>query len=293
MLKYDRRKTNFGWSEKMDLIPQWDIEIINANAWRGAFKSALFDFDGTISLIREGWQQVMKPYFCEVLEQTPRREPREAIERRVHDFVDFLTGKQTIYQCIQLAEEVEKRGGAPLDPQAYKDEYHSRLMTRIKHRIDALADGRADPLDHAVPGGLDILPALRARGVDVYLASGTDENYVVNECRLLGADRFCNGGVYGARQDYKLFSKKMIVEKILRDNDLHGRELVGFGDGYVEIENVKEAGGFAVGVATDEVNRRGIDGWKRNRLIQAGADIIIPDFSQTGRLINYLFDIDG
>lgn len=275
----------------MGLESKWEIEIINDNVKRGQFKSALFDFDGTISLIREGWQQIMKPYFIEVLEATPRHESRGEIGRCVNDFVDFLTGKQTIYQCIQLAEEVEKRGGTPLDPQAYKDEYHNRLMERIAHRIETLAAGSADPLDYAVPGSIAFLTELRARGVDVYLASGTDENYVLNESSLLGVDRLCNGGVYGAKKEYKLFSKKMIVEKILRENDLHGSELVGFGDGYVEIENVKEAGGFAVGVATDEVNRRGIDEWKRNRLIQAGADIIVPDFSQTGALISYLFDV--
>ena len=296
------------------------IEIINPGARRGAFKSALFDFDGTISLIREGWQQVMKPYFCEVLGQAAQGgavgddggggagadspggavgadnadvyangETRTEIERCVHDFVDFLTGKQTIYQCIQLAEEVEKRGGAPLDPQAYKDEYHNRLMARINHRIEALAAGRAVPRDYAVPGSLEFLAALRERGIDVYLASGTDEKYVLNECSLLGAGAYCNGGVYGAQQEYKLFSKKMVVEKILRENDLHGDELVGFGDGYVEIENIKEAGGFAVGVATDEVNRRGVDEWKRGRLIQAGADIIVPDFSGTEELLAFLF----
>jgi len=268
----------------------WNIEIIRESAPRGAFKSALFDFDGTISLIREGWQQVMKPYFCEVLERTPRHEDSAAIERCVHDFVDFLTGKQTIYQCIQLAEEVEKRGGKPLDPQLYKDEYHNRLMARIHHRIDALAAGQANPSDFAVPGALDFLKAMRGRGVDIYLASGTDEHYVLRESGLLGAAPLCNGGVYGARQEYKQFSKKMIVEKILRDNHLQGAELVGFGDGYVEIENVKEAGGFAVGVATDEVNKRGVDEWKRNRLIQAGADIIIPDFSDADRLIHFLFN---
>lgn len=279
---------------------KWGIEVINPNAGRGAFKSALFDFDGTISLIREGWQQVMKPYFCEVLEEAARggarfcaegrAETRGEIESCVHDFVDFLTGKQTIYQCIRLAEEVEKRGGKPLDPQAYKDEYHSRLMARITHRIESLSSGAADPKDYAVPGSLEFLAALRSRGVDVYLASGTDEKYVLNECSLLGADAYCNGGVYGAQQEYKLFSKKMVVEKIIRENGLHGDELVGFGDGYVEIENIKEAGGFAVGVATDEVNRRGVDEWKRGRLIQAGADIIIPDFSGAGALMAYLFD---
>ena len=35
------------------------------------FKAALFDFDGTLSLIREGWQGVMIPYFCEELNAAP------------------------------------------------------------------------------------------------------------------------------------------------------------------------------------------------------------------------------
>ena len=47
---------------------------------------------------------------------------------------------------------------------------------------------------------------------------------------------------------------------------------MGFGDGYVEIENVKAVGGVAVGVASNEKEREGIDQWKRERLIQAGAD---------------------
>ena len=33
----------------------------------------------------------------------------------------------------------------------------------------------------------------------------------------------------------------MIVERIIRENGLQGHELVGFGDGFVEIENVKGA----------------------------------------------------
>ena len=40
----------------------FSIETIKEYSGRG-FKCALFDFDGTISLIREGWQKVMIPYF--------------------------------------------------------------------------------------------------------------------------------------------------------------------------------------------------------------------------------------
>jgi len=125
----------------------------------------------------------------------------------------------------------------------------------------------------------------------MYLASGTDENYVLEEAALLGVDHYF-AGIYGAKDDYKSFSKKMLIDRVIRENNLHGRELLGFGDGYVEIENVKGVGGFACGLATDEVLRRGIDEWKRNRLKASGADIIIPDFTETPKLMAYLFSED-
>ena len=267
----------------------WAIEKVRPLPIRRQFHSALFDFDGTISLIRQGWQDVMKPYFFEVLKSTPKAEDDAAVMRCIHDFVDLLTGKQTIYQCIALAEEVEKRGGKPENPQVYKDEYNRRLLVRIEDRIRGLEEGRLRPADLVVPGSFELLQALRERGLTLYLASGTDEEYVLRESALLGVDTFFNGGIYGAQQDYRLFSKKMIVNKIITTHNLQGGELLGFGDGYVEIENIREAGGFAVGVASDEVQKIGVDQWKRSRLIGAGADIIIGDYSSTKTLLDYIF----
>lgn len=271
------------------------IEVINPNYDRGHFRFALFDFDGTLSLIREGWQKIMKGYFLEELEKVPdaRQQGDAALCACIDELVDGLTGKQTIYQCIALAEEIARRGGTPDDPQVYKDEYSRRLMEEISGRIRGLEDGAIDPLSFTVPGGDRILPALREHDVNIFIASGTDEIYAAHEAELLGATKYLAAQVYGAQRDYKSFSKKMIVERIIRENGLTGAELVGFGDGFVEIENVKEAGGFAVGVATDEKNHDGrVDQWKRDRLIRAGADIIIPDFSDVPALIDYLFPKD-
>jgi len=50
------------------------------------------------------------------------------------------------------------------------------------------------------------------------------------------------------------------------------------GDGFVEIEELKKVGGLAIGVASNEETRTGVNDWKRNRLIRAGADIIIGDY---------------
>ena len=274
----------------MNSAGTWSIEVVNSGALRGSFRFAVFDFDGTISLIREGWQQIMIPYFTGEMAACPGAKSisMEELTETARDFIYINTGKQTIYQCIELAERVEALGGRALEPLAYKAEYHRRLEERIAHRIKELTENPGAAINHVVPGSFDILKALRERGVSMYLASGTDEKYVLQEAALLQVDKFFMG-IHGAQDDYKNFSKKMVIEKIIRENDLHGKELLGFGDGYVEIENIKTAGGFACGVATDEVKRYGIDEWKRNRLKKSGADIIIPDFTNTPELIEYLF----
>jgi phosphoglycolate phosphatase-like HAD superfamily hydrolase len=140
-----------------------------------------------------------------------------------------------------------------------------------------------------VSGSLAILQNLRERGVKCYLASGTDHPYVVDEAEALGVTEHFEG-IYGALDDYENFSKAMVIEMIFDEHDLHGPELVGFGDGYVEIHNVADVGGIAIGVATDEERREGVDEWKRNRLIVAGAHAIIPDFREHERLLQWLCD---
>ena len=80
----------------------------------------------------------------------------------------------------------------------------------------------------------------------------------------------------------------MVIERILRDNGLGGHELLGFGDGFVEIEEVKKVGGVAVAVASDEVRREGINRWKRDRLVRAGADLVIPEYRRHEWLLEFL-----
>jgi phosphoglycolate phosphatase len=271
--------TNLGFN-KFELVTPFEC---------GNFKFALFDFDGTISLIREGWQQIMLPMMLELLLQTPQHEAEEEITVVIRQFVAELTGKQTIYQMIRLAEEITKRGGTPLEPLAYKNEYHERLMERIKHRLADLEQKKISPESMAVPGALEFVKQLHANGIKCFLASGTDEKYVLHEAELLGLPPYFEG-IYGAQDDYQNFSKKMVIDRIIQTQRLSGNEFISFGDGYVEIENTKSVSGVAVGVATNEAERYGIDEWKRNRLIAAGANLIIPDFRETDSLLNYFLN---
>ncbi len=266
-----------------------DIEVLRPELPRGRFRSVLFDFDGTLSLIREGWPQVMIPMMIAVLRETGTPEPDAELTAAVEEFVMRLNGRQTIYQMIQLADEVRRRGGTPLEPLAYKHRYHDLLMERIRGRLAALESGTAGPEEWTVPGSHALLEALRRRGVTLYLASGTDLKYVRREAELLGLAPYFGEHIYGALDDYQNFSKQMIVERILREHGLHGEELLGFGDGFVEIEEIKKYGGCAVAVASDEADRRGVNAWKRDRLVQAGADLVIPDYRQADRLLAYLF----
>lgn len=273
----------------MPYLPDTRIEIIHPDLLRGEVHSVLFDFDGTISLIREGWQQVMIPMMVEILSELGTDETERELTALVTEYVDRLTGKQTIYQMIELCSQIESRGGAPLDPLAYKHMYLDRLWQRIEGRVVGLKAGRIDPAKMVVPGAYEILKRMREHGVTCYLASGTDQPYVLDEAEALGVTPYFDGRIFGALDEYKRFSKAQVIQDILSSHGLQGSQLLVFGDGYVEIEEAKRVGGIAVGVASDEVRRCGINGWKRERLIQAGADVIIPDFREQEILLDFLF----
>ncbi len=251
----------------------------------------LFDFDGTISLIRAGWVDVMVPMMVEILADLHTGETEQELTAVVREFVSRLTGKQTIYQMMALADEVTKRGGTPRDPLEYKKQYLSLLWEKIKHRVEELEKGHVPPEKYLVPGAVPLLESLKAKGLKMYLASGTDEIYMKKEADLLRVSKYFDGGVCGALDDYKSFSKAILIRRIISDAGFRGDQFLGFGDGYVEIENVKQVGGVAVGVATDEPECRKIDEWKRKRLTEVGADLIIPNYLEREELMEVLFPV--
>jgi phosphoglycolate phosphatase len=249
----------------------------------------LFDFDGTISLIRSGWMDVMVPTMVEILRDLRTGESEAELRAVVEDFIGRLTGKQTIYQTIAFAAEISKRGGAPRDPLEYKKMYLDRLHARIRHRLEELRGREVSPDKYLVPGVRALVEALRDRGLRLYLASGTDQPYMREEADLLDIARYFEGRVYGALDDYQSFSKKILIERLIAASEFKGEEFLGFGDGYVEIENIKEVGGVAVGVATAEPECQAVDPWKRERLAGVGADFIIPNFLCREELLAALF----
>lgn len=264
------------------------IEFVKPGVTAEGTRVVLFDFDGTLSLIRSGWVDVMVPMMVEILLDLKTGETEAQIREVVDDYVGRLTGKETIYQMIEFASQIEKRGGKPEDPAVYKKMYLDRLWDVIKDRVAALKSGAASPDDYLVPGSRRLLESLKARGMTLYLASGTDQEFVREEAALLDIVKYFDG-IYGALDDYKSFSKAILIKRILDSAEFKGPEFLGFGDGYVEIENVKEVGGVAVGIVGLEPECREIDDWKRKRLVGVGADVIIPNYLCLDQLMPALF----
>jgi len=71
------------------------VEFASVFAPRPGITHVLFDFDGTLSLIRQGWPEVMVPMFAEML---PPRVGETEADRCKLAFEDImrLNGKQTI-----------------------------------------------------------------------------------------------------------------------------------------------------------------------------------------------------
>ena len=171
----------------------------------------LFDFDGTLSLIRSGWVGVMVPMMIECLLELNTGESEQHLTDTVGDYVARLTGKQTIYQMIELEDQILQRGGQPLEPLEYKRMYLSRLDDKIRDRVQGLRAGSLAPDELLVPGARRLLEALNGRGLKLYLASGTDQPYLREEAGLLQIDSYFDGRIFGALDDYQSFSKQILI----------------------------------------------------------------------------------
>lgn len=271
-----------------NLIPATQIEVIR-EVERGRIKHALFDFDGTISLLRQGWQGIMAPVMVEMI--CGDTAPTPEIIDEVNQVIDETTGIQTIFQMEKLVEMVRAHGLVPperiLDAYGYKEIYNDRLMAPVNERIARLESGEQAIEQATLRGALDFVKALRERGVRLYVFSGTDRHDVRNEAGKVGAAPFFDE-IWGAVRSTTEYSKEKVLREIIEKHQLHGAEVLVVGDGPVEIRNGKEFGCITLGVASDEVAGHGWNEEKRKRLIRAGADLMIPDFAEAQTLLNYL-----
>lgn len=262
------------------------LEIVRPHKSTRPLKAAVFDYDGTISLIVEGWQNLLLEIFQKHLQECPDGD--KISEGRLREIIDLNTGKQTIAQTYSLVEEMKKLGGKPLSPQKYLDEYLQQLDGLTTPRVQDLKSGK-NRERYLVPGIREFLAMLRQHGLTMFVVSGSPESTVQEGIELFGLSQYFDGGVFGTLPNREDFSKAAIIDEFLKKRGLCGEELVGFGDGHVETSDVHRIGGLAVGIAFNETERKGIDAQRRLRLIAAGANWIISNYANLERIEAELF----
>lgn len=273
-----------------DLPPLPWLEVLNPSVRLGRVRHALFDFDGTISVIRRGWETIMIPLMVEMI--CDGHPPTPEVEAEVAEYVDRSTGVLTIKQ-MQWLERAVRRCGLAREPQSareYKRIYNERLLRPVRRRLSQMDGSQAARDELMIAGARAFLQGLHQRNVVLYLASGTDHLYVLEEAAALGVAEFFGEHIYGARDDTEAYTKARIIQRILDERGLSGEELLVVGDGPVEIRHAKARSAVALGVAADEERREGVNLRKRQRLLDAGADLIVTDLLHHDDLLCYLRD---
>jgi len=262
-----------------------EIEIIREWPEKPGITHAIFDHDGTISTLRQGWEEIMAPMMIKAVLGKKFKEANEAlyykVQQRVYDFIDKTTGIQTLVQMKGLVELVREFGFVPdkeiLDEFGYKKIYNNELLEMVQRRQAKLTRGELAVEDYTLKNAVLFVQKLYNAGIKLYLASGTDEEDVKNEAAILGYDNMFEGGIYGAVGDVKKEAKKMVLDRILSIiGDSNTGNIATFGDGPVEIRETRKKGGLTIGVASNEMKRHSLSESKRTRLIKAGADVIVP-----------------
>lgn len=251
-------------------------------------RAVLFDFDGTISTLRCGWEKVMKPLMLEMISGGSGWDA--ALEREVDDYINESTGIQTIHQMKWLAETVRGRGmnpGASEDPWWYKGEYNRRLMETVSERVQSVRSGAVPRENYMIRGSEAFLKALTERGAKLYVASGTDHPDVLNEVAALGLTKYFTS-IAGAPVAAESCSKEKVIADLMEKEGLSGADFAVVGDGKVEIRLGAEADARTIGLASDEEHLCGVNPVKRDRLVKAGADVITGDFGQIDELLSFL-----
>jgi len=275
---------------------QTELEIVAEPPRSLAIRHAIFDHDGTISTLREGWEEIMEPMMQHAILGEKYDSADAALFQRattrVKDFIDRTTGIQTIAQMHGLVELVEEFGCVPegriLDAAAYKQIFNNDLKALVSCRLGKLTSGQLSIDDFTIKGSVPFLQALANAGVKLHLASGTDDADVKEEAARLGYASLFTGGIHGSVGDVTRDAKKIVLERIMAEIGGVSGQLVTFGDGPVEMRETVKHRGYTAGVASDEVRRFGMNYKKRARLIRSGAMAVIPDFSQWELLWKFL-----
>ena len=180
-----------------------EIELVRTLPEGTGVRHAIFDHDGTISTLRQGWEAIMEPMMVRAILGKAYATVEEGLYRKVvedvHRYVDKTTGIQTLVQMQGLVEMVRRAGMVPeaeiLDMHGYKALYNDELLAMVRRRTAKLQRGELAVEDFLIKNVRGLLESLDGAGVKLYLASGTDQADLESEATAMGAmPTFSRGG---------------------------------------------------------------------------------------------------
>jgi rfaE bifunctional protein kinase chain/domain len=137
-------------------LNETEIEICNDEVLNqfGEIKHVVFDHDGTISTLRQGWEEIMEPVMIKSILGEKYNSIDQAnyneVVKQVQEYINKTTGIQTIFQMEGLVKMIEEFGFVPkekiLDKFEYKKIYNAALMEMVNERLKNCTMGNWMPL---------------------------------------------------------------------------------------------------------------------------------------------------
>lgn len=238
--------------------------------------AAVFDFDGTLSTLRCGWEAVMEKMMLDILSE------KGDFKQEIKEFIDRSTGIQTIFQMKWLREKAESLGIEPLDIWEYKAEYNRLLMERVEQNKQEAA---RDPQKFLIRGSEAFLKRLKEKGIKIYVASGTDEADVKKEAEVLGLLEYFDD-IRGAIPYSESCSKEETLRALMAQSKAENLMVVG--DGPVEIKLGKAMGALTLGACANERLLCGYDEAKIRRLTNAGVHALVDGYTKIDEIFAWM-----
>ena len=250
-------------------------------------RAIIFDFDGTISTLRHGWEAIMENYMYEMITGNTEIINNELMNE-IKSYIDQSMGIQTIYQMQWLKEKATLKNKTKiLDIWEYKTGYNDKLMEVVREKTKKLISKELFPKDFRIINSKEFIKDLYNLGHKLFIASGTDHDDVINEMKVLEIFEFFED-VKGAPTKKIACPKEAIVKHLMEDLNYKGNEIAIIGDGKIEIEIAVRINGKAIGMATEETYQLEVNKRKRKKLIEAGAHIIVPHFKDKEAIIQWI-----
>jgi phosphoglycolate phosphatase len=227
------------------------IEVIRPRGQRRP-RAILFDYDGTLSLVRSGWRGFAIDFITATLAALAPQEPASGLEALAITHVDAYTGHPSVELMSWLGAEVGRRGGQAETPETYVQRAYAPLRAIVEERLQALRDGQLPADALLVPGARRMLDLLHAQSLPLWLVSGSQRPLLLHETELLGIADYFGEHIYGPLPSGPRFTKRAVIVQLLAETGIEGAELATFGDGAVETIEAHAVGALVVGVAYDE-----------------------------------------